>query len=139
MKNPFDEAQEPRSSFDDNDFQKMLTYTLGPNTAGPVPTTAWQIFMGPDEPRSNDKSLLQEWILRFMSKQRDYRDSADDLGAPGQYAELHRKMGKLKRALWDGEELVGEPAEEVLQDLIGHCFLAIRHLRQNNYGGKPTK
>lgn len=129
----------PRTSFDENDFEKAVVYTLGPNSAGLLPSTAWEIFMGPNEPRSNDKSLLQEWILRFMSKQQDYRDSADDLGAPGQYAELHRKMGKLKRALWDGEKLTGEPAEEVLQDLIGHCFLAIRHLRQGNYGGKPTK
>lgn len=129
----------PRSSFDENEFQKVVRYNLGPNSAGPLPGTAWQIFLGGGEPLSNDKSLLQEWIWRFMEKQQDYKDGADDLGAPGQYAELHRKMGKLKKALWDGEPLAGEPAEEVLQDLIGHCFLAIRHLRQNNYGGKPTK
>jgi hypothetical protein len=83
--------------------------------------------------------LLQEWVTLFIGKQKDYGDSADDLGAPGQYSELHRKMGKLKKALWDGEALAGEQPDEVLFDLIGHCFLAIRHLRNNNYGGKPTK
>lgn len=122
----------------ESDKMKVL-YHLGGHGKKPLPRTAWEIFLGADEPISLDKALLQEWINRFMEKQKDYGDAADDLGAPGQYAELHRKMGKLKRALWDGEPLVGEPAEEVLQDLIGHCFLAIRHLRQNNYGGKPTK
>jgi hypothetical protein len=41
--------------------------------------------------------------------------------------------------MWDGEPLSGEPAREVLLDLIGHCFLAIKHMDENNYGGKPTK
>lgn len=83
--------------------------------------------------------LLEEWVLHFLQKQRDYGDHADDLGAPGQYAELHRKIGKLKKAMWDGTPLRGEPAREVCLDLIGHLFLAIKHMDENNYGGKPTK
>lgn len=127
-----------RKTVDDNNEKKLL-FRLGEGTAGPLNSTAYHIFMGDGEPFDLDKSLLQEWILRFMEKQKDYKDGADDLGAPGQYAELHRKMGKLRRALWEGEPLVGEPVDEVLMDLIGHCFLAIRHVRQHNYGGKPTK
>jgi hypothetical protein len=83
--------------------------------------------------------MLQNWVAQFLHKHKDYGDHADDLGAPGQYAEIHRKIGKLKRVLWDGKELKGEPAREVLLDLIGHCFLAMKHLDENNYGGKPTK
>lgn len=86
--------------------------------------------------QAQPQSLLQEWTTHFIGKQQDYRDTADDLGAPGQYAELHRKIGKLKRALWEGKPLVGEPAREVLMDLIGHCFLAVKHLDENNFGGK---
>lgn len=83
--------------------------------------------------------LLEEWVIQFVGKQRDYGDHADDLGAPGQYAEIHRKIGKLKKAMWDGEMLRGEPAREVCMDLIGHLFLAIKHMDENNYGGKSTK
>lgn len=100
----------------------------------PRATETIQDILGPDRP-----GLLQDWVALFVKKQADYGDSADDLGAPGQYAELHRKMGKLKRALWDGKVLEGEQPDEVLFDLIGHCFLAIRHLRKNNYGGKTIK
>jgi hypothetical protein len=87
----------------------------------------------------NYSALIEQWIQQFIYKNKDYQDGADDLGAPGQYAEIHRKIRKLKKAMWDGEPLSGEPAREVLLDLIGHCFLAIKHMDENNYGGKPTK
>lgn len=90
-------------------------------------------------PGGGRDGLLQEWLHHFLRKQRDYGDGATTLGAPGQYAELHRKMAKLKRALWDGVPLENEPVREVLMDLIGHCFLAIQFLDSDNYGGKPTK
>jgi hypothetical protein len=74
---------------------------------------------------------LPQWAELFEAKNAGYQSSANDhfgpgkLGARGQYVELFRKMGKLHRALWDGEPLHGEAVDEVLMDLIGHCFLAI--------------
>jgi hypothetical protein len=80
--------------------------------------------------------LVQEFIEQFLEKNKDYTskpmpgfpegfENADVLGIQGQFAELWRKIWKLRKSLWEGEELVGEQPREVLMDLIGHCFLAI--------------
>lgn len=76
--------------------------------------------------------LVPEFVEHQTQKALDYNDSlvpgvenADVLGPQGQYAELWRKMAKLKKALWDGKPLVGEQPREILLDFIGHCFLAI--------------
>jgi hypothetical protein len=91
--------------------------------------------------------LVPEFIEHQSRKSADYNESlvpgvenADVLGERGQYAELWRKMAKLKKALWYGEELVGEQPREILLDFIGHCFLAIDMLdRQQQNTVMPTK
>lgn len=115
-----------------------IVYRLGVRT---LPTeTSKQIFVDRrDEGSVDDGGLLQEWIDHFMQKQQDYGDTADDLGVPGQYAELHRKLGKLRRSMWEGIPMRGEQPDEILLDLIGHCFLAIRTYRADNYGRKLTR
>lgn len=91
-------------------------------------------------PTATSREIMEEhlrrWFELFMEKQVDYGDRGDDLGLAGQYAEIHRKIGKLKRAMWDGQELAGEKMDEVLLDLIGHCFLSLRYIKHNNTGGK---
>lgn len=67
----------------------------------------------------------------------DYRDAdgfnpAEVLGLKGQFAEIWRKVWKLKNALWDGRELRREGPEEILSDLMAHCALAIAMLRRDN-------
>lgn len=88
-------------------------------------------------------SRLGEWAALFVKKQADYGDGADDLGEAGQYAELHRKITKLRRALWEGMELQNEPVREVLMDLIGHCFLSMMYVDQPRHTrypkGNPNK
>lgn len=88
---------------------------------------------------ANDRiiqSLVPEWVNHQKRKAEDYNskpmpgfpegfENADVLGVQGQFAEIWRKIWKLKRGMWDGETLVGEPVREVLLDMIGHCFLAI--------------
>jgi hypothetical protein len=86
-------------------------------------TSATRYIFG-DEVRS---AKLVDWCMQFIKKQMDYGDSANDLGMEGQYAELHRKIGKLRRAMWEGFPLVNEGLEEVLMDLVGHCFLAMMY------------
>jgi hypothetical protein len=76
--------------------------------------------------------LVPDWALLFARKNADYGshdDSAGVLGIPGQYADIWRKMSKLKRAMWDGEELEFEKTEEVISDLIGHLFLTLHMMR----------
>jgi hypothetical protein len=88
-------------------------------------------------------SRLIEWAMLFIKKQKDYGDGADDLGQAGQYAELHRKITKLRRAMWEGIPLENEPVREVLMDLIGHCFLAMMYTDRPRFQrypkGNPNK
>lgn len=74
--------------------------------------------------------LWPEFWTLFSAKHAEYSqlDGFEPhrvLGEQGQFAEIFRKVFKLKRAMWDGQELVTEGKREVLLDLIGHCFLAL--------------
>jgi hypothetical protein len=84
--------------------------------------------------------LVPEWVEHQQQKAKDYNSSAENgpgwpssaafenadvLGIKGQFAEIWRKIWKLKKGMWDGETLVGEQPREILLDLIGHAFLAI--------------
>lgn len=73
--------------------------------------------------------LMPEWLHLFARKNRDYGDNAQELGLRGQFADIWRKIAKLKKSMWDGEELIFEGTEEVLMDLIGHLFLSLNMLR----------
>jgi hypothetical protein len=90
------------------------------------PTEACHFIFGDEI----NQAFLVDWCMQFIKKQMDYGDSANDLGMEGQYAELHRKIGKLRRAMWEGKPLVNEGLEEVLMDLIGHCFLSLLFLKR---------
>lgn len=70
--------------------------------------------------------IMPEWLELFARKNRDYGSgSAYELGVRGQYSDIHRKMIKLKRAMWDGEELDFEDTDEIIKDLISHLFLTL--------------
>lgn len=89
--------------------------------------------MGP-QARYIITKLGPEWTERFIEANRHYGGgNADSLGVRGQFADIWRKIGPLKRALWEGEELTREQPREILMDLIGHCMLTIAMLdRQEN-------
>jgi hypothetical protein len=72
----------------------------------------------------------REALELFARRSADYSDQdgfdpAEVLGEKGQFAEVFRKVWKLKNSMWDGRELVGEQPREILMDLIGHALLAI--------------
>lgn len=73
--------------------------------------------------------IVLEALALFLEKNRGYGNTSEHLGARGQYADMHRKMGKLKHTLWDGSSAVGESIEEMCMDLIGHAALTINFLR----------
>lgn len=74
--------------------------------------------------------IFIEALALFLEKNRGYGTTSEHLGARGQYADMHRKMGKLKHTLWDGNPAVGESVEEMCMDLIGHAALTINFLRE---------
>lgn len=73
---------------------------------------------------------IADWVKHFLTKQQDYGDWAGELGARGQFADMYRKWPKIRKAMWDGEPLVGEQLDEVLMDLIGHCFLSLMFVKR---------
>lgn len=77
--------------------------------------------------------VLAEALDHFLMRNRGYGDGANNLGVRGQYADLNRKMLKLKRYIWDLEPV--EPGEEsvqiIVKELIGHCLLMLDEMERN--------
>lgn len=83
---------------------------------------------------------LPKFITLFNLKNSEYGENAQTLGSRGQFSDIWRKIAKLKTALWDGHEerLKSEGVDEILMDLIGHCFL-ILNIRENDRNEKSVK
>lgn len=81
-----------------------------------------------DELRDILLKEMPQFLELFISKNQEYGENAQTLGARGQFADIWRKIAKLKTGLWDGHEdrLKSEGVDEILRDLIGHCFLTLR-------------
>lgn len=105
-----------------------------PNSEKQTEAQAWYV----PEPTEQIERLaphISAFLQEFNRKSLDYGDDgAGNLGVKGQYADINRKVLKLKRALWDGIELVGEPVDEVIRDLIGHLFLTLDMLAPSMSG-----
>lgn len=84
---------------------------------------------------------FQHFIELFTNRSKEYGNHAFVLGARGQFADISRKMGKMRTAIWDGqpEKLKGEDIYEVMNDLIGHCFLTLQCLRKEGFAEKPIE
>lgn len=98
--------------------------------------------------------LVDEWFSEFCEKSSDYQTStgnvSENFGLMGQYMKLTDKIHKLRKPMWDDEviEEIGrlghdlpadvvkrpdfhfESTEEILRDIIGHCFLALDFIEQ---------
>lgn len=72
--------------------------------------------------------LVPEWRDLFISKNRKYRRVNNDLGPRGVFPDVNRKHFVLKDRVWDGGDVVGEPTREVVMDQIGHLFLLLHML-----------
>lgn len=76
--------------------------------------------------------ILPTLLELYMKKSKDYGGDVGnlaDLGPKAAFVDMWRKMGKLKRALWDGVELEGEKPEEIMMDLVGHIFIILDKIR----------
>ena len=70
-------------------------------------------------------TILPRLVERFENKAADYGEVFRELGLGGQYSDMHRKMHKLKKAMWDREMLKGEQPEEILSDLFGNILISL--------------
>lgn len=81
------------------------------------------------------KELEAFWLIygeSYSKLQSDAREYPIErpLGARAEWHHLHRKVGKLQRPLWDGEDVpMREDIETILKEIMSHAALAIRSLR----------
>lgn len=70
----------------------------------------------------------------FFERNREYGDEAHVLGIKGQYADINRKVIKLKRYLWDDVPVEdgAESVKVVAAELIGHLLLLIDELEHQS-------
>lgn len=86
-----------------------------------------------------DQKLIPEVIERMRESRLQYGDAHQTLGPAGQFADIWRKVGPLKLALWEGKTLPREGPREICMDLIGHCLLTIAMLDdEGNYVERPS-
>jgi hypothetical protein len=78
-----------------------------------------------DAHRAIRDHLLQECAEYFYLRGADYAN-VPLLGSAGPFADLNRKMGKLRQALWEKKPLeTGEDVDEILRDVFGHTLLTL--------------
>jgi hypothetical protein len=86
-------------------------------------------------------NLSESWWQQFQVAFTEYGPgAADETGLAGQWADLHRKVKKLRAPMWEGDEtrLTRELPREILLDLIGHCFLALDMMDRQLTGGRSS-
>lgn len=91
--------------------------------AVPLKTSDWYQF----------STIEAKALRRFHEALTEYGyGAADETGLAGQWADIHRKVRKLKRAMWEGDAtyLTRETVPEILEDLIGHCLLALEMIER---------
>lgn len=109
----------------DIDVRQAMTQNESPN-AMRVTVNVW-----PDDTRELREIITEHfpaWAELFASKNSEYGSgSAFELGQRGQFSDIYRKIIKLKRAMWDEDEsvLTTESVDEIIMDMIGHCFLTL--------------
>jgi hypothetical protein len=64
-------------------------------------------------------SILPKCLELYLAKVKDYGGVSGGLGPRAPFVDMWRKMIKLKRCLWEGEDLKFEQPSEILQDFIG--------------------
>lgn len=74
--------------------------------------------------------VLPRVIELFLLKCKDYSREdgfnwAEVLGDKAQFVDLWRKTSKLYNGLWEDRTMGGEPVEEIVMDMIGHCLLIL--------------
>lgn len=78
------------------------------------------------------KSVLPNVLELYLNKSKDYDGNVMamlNLGPKASFVDLWRKVGKLKGALWDGRPMVGEQADEILADTVGHVLIILDEMR----------
>lgn len=89
----------------------------------PLPAGEWPTEVA----RTIFTDHLPMWADLFLSKNASYGESGyHEDGIKGYWPEMRRKVARLRRALWEGEDTSNwtEQPDEIIFDLIGTLFMA---------------
>lgn len=77
---------------------------------------------------------LPDVIAHFCERNAEYGEEAHVLGTKGQFADINRKVIKLKRYLWDGVPVPpnAEDIPTIAGELIGHLLILIDELENDD-------
>lgn len=75
-------------------------------------------------------TILPDVMSHFIERNAEYGEESHVLGTKGQFADINRKVIKLKRYLWDGVPVpVGaEDINTIAGELVGHLLILIDEL-----------
>lgn len=78
--------------------------------------------------------VLPDVMAHFLQRNGEYGEEAHVLGTKGQFADINRKVIKLKRYLWDDVPVPpgAEDIETIATELIGHLLILIDELEQDD-------
>jgi len=94
-----------------------------------IPDEVW-CQLGPQAQRIIAE-IIPSFVDGFIEASLHYGpNNANVLGPAGQFSDIWRKIGPLRRALWEGESLHRESPEQICLDLIGHLMMTIDMLQQ---------
>jgi hypothetical protein len=81
------------------------------------------------------EDVLPKVMELYLNKSKDYDGNVMallKLGPKASFVDLWRKIGKLKGALWDEKPMVGEQADEILADCVGHILITLDEMNNVN-------
>lgn len=107
------------------DIERTPAITMNIDKQGKISVPSDLMFKT-ESAREIVTELIPEWIEYFLPKNADYGDFHHELGSKAQFVDIWRKARKMKNAIWDDQEMNHEGADEILKDMIGHCFLALQ-------------
>lgn len=75
---------------------------------------------------------LWQALNKFLRRNAEYGEAANVLGVKGQFADINRKVIKLKRFMWDDEPMPdgAESIHTIVCELIGHLLLVLDEMDQ---------
>ena len=90
----------------------------------------YNVFAETDQARRILRRHLPTVAEHFLKRNAEYGEEAHILGVKGQFADINRKVIKLKRYLWDDVPVPpgAESIETIAGELIGHLLILIDEL-----------
>jgi hypothetical protein len=109
----------------------------GLGSAGAAVVGGWSLPIAPQTELAERivGTHLPAALEHFLRRNAEYGDDVDfNLGSRGQYVDISRKVQKLKRLMWEGEQAKdgAESARTIVMELIGHLLMTMDYMMEED-------